>query len=127
MALFKLVVGDSKSKRTYKFEVKEQDAEQLIGKKIEDKFRGEILGLNGYELEITGGSDSAGFPMRKDIESQARVQILSKETTGFKINKKHKGRRKRKSVRGNTISAEIVQVNCKVVKWGSKPLALDNI
>ena len=33
-----------------------------------------------------------------------------------------KGQRKRKTVRGNTISNDTVQVNCKVVKKGEKPL-----
>jgi small subunit ribosomal protein S6e len=33
-----------------------------------------------------------------------------------------KGERRRKTVRGNTISEDIVQINTKIVKKGEKPL-----
>ena len=35
MADFKLVIGDSKTKRTYKAELKSPDADQLFGKKMD--------------------------------------------------------------------------------------------
>ena len=123
MAEFKLAIGDSKSKKTLKAELKSPDADQLVGKKVGDKFRGELLGLMGYEFEITGGSDKSGFPMRKDVEGLGiRRLLLAGKTVGFKPSKKFKGIRQRKSVRGNTISADTSQVNCKVIKWGEKPL-----
>ena len=43
-------------------------------------------------------------------------------TKGPGIHIKGKGKRVRKTVRGNTISASIVQVNLKVIKEGSKKL-----
>src|SRR3989344_2742013 len=49
----------------------EKDA-PLAGKKIGDVFEGSLIGLPGYKLAITGGSDKSGFPMRNDIEGQAR-------------------------------------------------------
>jgi len=123
MAEFKLVIGDSKLKRTFKAELKSPDADQLIGKKIGDKFRGELIGLTGYEFEITGGSDNAGFPMRADIEGTGRKKVLHDgKLPGFKPPKKFKGVRKRKTVRGNTIAPDIVQINCKIVKWGNVDL-----
>lgn len=118
---FKLSIGDPASKRVYKAELKDADAEKLIGKKIGEKFKGELLGLAGYELEITGGSDNAGFPMRKDISGAVRKKVILTSGVGFHSDRK--GLRRRKSVRGNTISADVVQVNVKVAKAGSKKLA----
>ena len=123
MVDFKLVIGDSKTKRTFKAELKSPDADQLLGKKIGDKFRGELVGLTGYEFEITGGSDNAGFPMRTDIDGVGRKKVLHDgKLPGFNTPKKFKGQRRRKTVRANTISTETVQINCKITKWGSADL-----
>ncbi len=110
---FKAVVGDPKTKRTYQ---KEVETDALIGKKIGDVIPGDAIGLAGYELQITGGSDKDGFPMRKDIEGTRRVRALLSKGPGFRP--KRKGEKRRKTVRGNTIAEDIVQINFKVVKWG---------
>ena len=117
--MFKLVVSDPKTKKTYQKEVSEKES-GLLNRKIGDKVKGEFLGLTGYELEITGGSDKQGFPMRPNIQGFARKRVILTGTPGF--HPKHKGERRRKSVRGNVISEEIVQVNTKVVKYGTKGL-----
>lgn len=126
MAVFKFVI--SQGNRSYQVE-KEQGLCPLMSKKLGDAFTADFLGLNGYELVITGGSDKDGFPMRKDIEAVGRKQLIATKGTGFsgakKISKKLvklKGLRKKKSFRGNTISADITQINCKVSKAGGKPL-----
>lgn len=120
MANFKIVISDPKTKKAYQKEV-DQSASGLIGRKIGDVVDGSFLGLPGYKLEITGGSDNQGFPMRKDVEGTARKKIILSQPPGF--HPERKGQRKRKSVRGNTISAEISQVNTKVVEYGKKPLS----
>ena len=119
MANFKVVISDPASKKAYQKEV-EQAPSGLMGKKIGEKVSGSGLGLEGYELEITGGSDSDGFPMRGDIEGPARKKVILTSPPGYKP--KDAGKRKRKSVRGNTISQDIAQVNVKVVKAGAKKL-----
>jgi small subunit ribosomal protein S6e len=121
MAEIKLTLGSKEEKKVFKHVVSGADAEKLLGKKISEKFRGEIIGLNGYELEITGGSDSAGFPMRKDVEGPIRKKIILTKSLGF--NSKIKGQRKRRSIRGNTISTDTAQINCKVVKAGKDKIA----
>ncbi|MEM2954472.1 MAG: 30S ribosomal protein S6e [Candidatus Nanoarchaeia archaeon] len=119
MVDFKLVIGDPKTKRCFKTELRAPDSEQLIGKKIGDKFRGELINLPGFEFEITGGSDKAGFPMHSDVQSGGKVRLLLDGTKqGYRPLKKFKGRKERKLVRGNTINSDIVQINCKIVKWG---------
>jgi len=113
----KLVVSDPKSKRAFQKEVEEAN---LLGKKLGEKISGEAFGLTGYEIEVTGGSDKDGFPMRKDLPGTARKRLVLTAGTGF--HPKRKGQRKRKSVRGNTISQDIAQVNAKVVKAGAKAI-----
>jgi len=114
----KLAIGSKQEKKTFKHLVSGADSEKLHGKKIGDNFRGEVIGLNGYELEITGGSDNSGFPMRKDISGPGRKKIVLTRSLGF--NSKRKGERKRRSIRGNTISADTSQINCKVTKPGKQ-------
>jgi len=116
----KVVVSDPESGRSYQIELKETETKKLIGLKIGDMISGEILGLPGYELQITGGSDRDGFPMRPDFAGIGRKKILLSGPPGF--HPRRKGERRRKYVRGNQISEAIVQVNTKVVKRGEKPL-----
>ncbi|UCC91720.1 MAG: 30S ribosomal protein S6e, partial [Candidatus Aenigmatarchaeota archaeon] len=116
---FKLVVSDPKTKKTYQKEVSQKES-GLLNRKIGDKVKGDFLGLSGYEIEITGGSDKQGFPMRPDIQGVGRKRVLLTGGPGF--HPKLKGERRRKSVRGNVISQEIIQVNAKIVKHGTKKL-----
>ena len=98
----------------------EAEAENFVGKKIGETFEGDLVGLEGYELEITGGSDKSGFPMRKSIEGSERRRVLIEDGSG--IRPEELGIRRRKSVRGNTVSTEIQQLNTRVVEEGSKPV-----
>ncbi len=117
---FKIVISDPESGRSYQVEVKEPESRRLIGLKIGDRFDGSIVGLSGYELQITGGTDRDGFPMRPDVAGPGRKTILLSSPPGFRPMKR--GERRRKRVRGRQISDAIVQINTKVVKKGEKPL-----
>ncbi len=119
MATFKLVVNDPQEGKSYNFEVSGHHAQTFIGKKIGDEIDGINANLPGYKLAITGGTDFAGFPMRKDVSGTERRRLLLTFGTGFKPTD-YSGKRKGKSVRGNTVSDAIVQVNLKVTKSGSK-------
>lgn len=112
----KVTVGANDG-NTHQIEIEESS--QLVGKKIGDSFDGGIVGLSGYELEITGGSDREGFPMRKSIEGTGRRRILLEDGSGVRA---EDGNRERKSVRGNTVSDEIEQLNTRVVDEGSKSI-----
>ncbi len=116
----KMVIGEPNSGKTYQVEVPKDKEALLYGKKIGDEIEGDIVGLAGYVLKITGGSDTSGFPMRSDVHGARKVRILLSGGVGF--NPTRKGERRKKTVRGNTISAEISQVNVKVVKAGPTPL-----
>ncbi len=115
MAVFKFVI--SHAKQSVQVEKDQKDA-PVLGKKIGDTLPGEFLGLAGYELLITGGSDKDGFPMRSDVEGQVRKKQILTKGHGFKTD--FEGKRKRRIVRGNTIAQDISQINCKVVKAGEK-------
>ena len=119
MANFKIVISDPKSRKAFQKEI-EQKASGFMGKKISEKVKGEPLGLAGYEFEVTGGSDAQGFPMRKDVEGIGRKKVLLSHGPGFHSDTK--GQRKRKSVRGNTISVSISQINVKIIAYGGKAL-----
>lgn len=121
MVSFKVVIGTKEGKCLQK-EVAEQDASVFLGKKIGDKIAGETMGFTGYEFEITGGSDYAGFPMRKDITGVGRKKMLAVE--GIGLRKIAKGIRVRKTVCGNTIHPKIAQINLKILKAGASPLPM---
>ena len=61
-----------------------------------------------------GGSDKDGVPMRPDVHGGVRRNVVLSGGSGF--NPERKGERKRKTVRGNVITDEIVQVNMKIVE-----------
>jgi len=118
MAVFKFVIADPKTRKSYKAEMDQDKAAGLVGKKIGDKFNGEMLGLAGYEIAITGGTDKDGFPMHPDVHGMVKKKIVLASPPCF--HPKHKGLRRRKMIVGNTISRTIAQINCKIIKEGSK-------
>lgn len=117
---FKLVINDPKTAKSYQKVVTGEQADVFRGTKIKSKIQGDSIGLKDYELEITGGSDNAGFPLRFDIEGILRKRPLISRGPG--IRKLKKGEKTRKTVAGNTISHLTSQINLKVTKHGSKSL-----
>ena len=115
---FKLNISDKG--KAWKVELAD---ESLVGKTVGSIVKGiEIKPeLEGYELEITGGSDIAGFPLKKDVEGIALKRVLL--TKGWGMRDNTEGMRRRKTVRGSTLSLSVSQVNMKVVKSGAKTLA----
>jgi small subunit ribosomal protein S6e len=108
LANFKLTISDKKGKSLSK-ELKDKEANTLIGLHIGSEVDAAIVGLGG-KLKITGGSDKSGIPMRGDIYGSARKQVLLSK--GIGLQNVEKGQRRRRLIRGNTISEEIYQLNC---------------
>ncbi len=121
MVDFKIVLSDPKSGRSYKIDATGAAAGAFVGKSIGEAVNGNVLGLNGYTVEITGGTDKTGIPARRDLPGSGRRRLLLSEGTGF--HPVYDGERRRKSVRGSEISADIVQINAIVKAYGEKPLA----
>lgn len=119
MAQFKLNVSE-KSGKSKQLELTEEQSLTLLGKKIGEKVTGDALGLGGYELVITGGSDDAGVAMRSDVPGENRVRVLGVQGIGMK--KIDRGTRQRKLMAGNTVVEKTAQINVKVVKKGKEDL-----
>ncbi|QLH10143.1 S6e family ribosomal protein [Nitrosarchaeum sp. AC2] len=109
MTNFKLTVSDVKGKSITK-ELKDSDANKLLGLQLGNETDASIVGLQG-KLKLTGGSDKSGVPMRNDIHGSARKYILLSKGVGLQA--AEIGQRVRKLMRGNTVSEEIYQINCK--------------
>ncbi|WP_075937729.1 30S ribosomal protein S6e [Halosegnis longus] len=112
MADFQIVVGDPSDGMTYQLEIDGQDANRFIGKSLGDEVDGGAIGLSGATLELTGGSDTAGRPMRSDVRGPNTESILVTGGTGY--NPERDGERRRVTVRGAEVSDETRQINVKV-------------
>ncbi|MEM0475235.1 MAG: 30S ribosomal protein S6e [Candidatus Norongarragalinales archaeon] len=117
----KIVINDVKTGHSFQKEVDKNKEGLFIGKKIGAEFDGGIVGLEGYKLVITGGSDKDGTPMRADVAGQKKASAVIGRGCGAR--RLAKGVRVKKRVCGNTISANIVQINAKIKDYGSKPLS----
>lgn len=125
-----LKLNISEKGKAWKIEV---EPHVLSGKSLGEKIHGKEIKpeLEGYELEITGGSDFAGFPMSKNVEGLGLKKVLLKKGWGLwskpkglkkKKQRLHKGVRLRKTVRGKTIFEKSSQINMNVIKAGKTPL-----
>ena len=114
----KLVYSDPKSGRTAQMELKPESAAPLLNRKIGEVFDASVVGLTGYKLKITGGSDRSGFPMQPSIEGTAKVRVLGVISDSGR----DRGQKKRQTKRGNMITADTEQINTIIVEQGEKPL-----
>jgi small subunit ribosomal protein S6e len=108
LATFKLNISDKKG-RTITKEMKEKDANPFLGLQVGTELDAALIGEAG-KLQITGGSDKSGVPMRADVHGGARKYILLSK--GIGLRNAEKGQRTRKLIRGNTITEEVYQINC---------------
>ncbi|MCD6445679.1 30S ribosomal protein S6e [Candidatus Bathyarchaeota archaeon] len=114
MAKFKVIISDPETGKSKMVELEETRAVPLIGRKIGEIIDGSVVGLSAHKLQITGGSDKDGFPMRANVHGGVRRKVILSGGVGF--NPKRKGERRRKTVRGNVITDEITQINMKIVE-----------
>jgi small subunit ribosomal protein S6e len=119
MAKFKVIVSDPEAGTSKVVELEESRATPLIGRKIGEVIEGAIVDLPAHKLKIVGGSDKDGVPMRPSVHGGVRRKVVLSGGVGFKPH--NKGERRRKTVRGNVITDEIVQVNTKIVEKPKKP------
>lgn len=130
--MFKINISE-KSGKTYKLET---ESNTLEGKQLHDKIQGVEVSpdLEGYEFEIKGASDKAGFTAHEDVEGIGLKKLLLSYEKGMKTRPKKEGKkartdttpkglRLRKTVRGKVISNAISQINLTILKEGTKKLA----
>lgn len=116
----KLVFSDKKTGKTAQVDVPKESEGMLIGKMMGETIDGSVGGLDGFKLQITGLSDMAGSPSRPEIEGTRKAKPLISNGPG--VSHPKKGFRSRRSVRGNTVSNDTVQVNTVITEYGAKPV-----
>ncbi len=120
MAKFKIIVSDPEAGTSKVVELEEARAAPFIGRRVGETIDGSIVDLPAHKVLITGGSDKDGVPIRGNVHGGVRRRVVLSGGAGFKPEKK--GERKRKTVRGSTLTDEIVQINMKIVERpGAKP------
>lgn len=120
MPSFEVVVADPETGHTYQRTVDEQDANRFVGRGIGETVDGDAVGLPGYTVEITGGSDDAGRPMREDVRGENLEQVLLDGGTGYRP--RRDGERRRVTVRGRQINEATVQINARISEYGDTPI-----
>lgn len=118
MAEFTVAVADPDDGMTYQVDVSDQDANRFIGRELGEEVEGSAVGLDGYTLELTGGSDNAGRPMRDDVRGPNLKSVLLEGGTGYSPSKD--GERKRVTVRGREVSDDTRQINARINERGSQ-------
>jgi small subunit ribosomal protein S6e len=109
------VLGEIFRAVSFQVSVTGDKANALVGKKIGDTVPASIVGLPAeWKLLITGGSDSSGFPMIPSLQGGVKKALLLSEPPGF--HPRDESERRRKYVRGNTVTDEIVQINTKLIR-----------
>ncbi|SNZ11834.1 SSU ribosomal protein S6E [Natronoarchaeum philippinense] len=118
MASFQVVVADPETGATYQRDVDGQDANRFMGRSLGEDVDGAAVGLDGYTLELTGGSDDAGRPMRADVDGPNLREVLLTGGVGYEPSRD--GERKRVTVRGAEVSEAVAQINAKIAEHGSE-------
>ena len=124
LANFKVIISHKDTGRSLVRELKDRDAQVMVGMSIGDELDSSVLGFEGGRVKITGGSDKAGFPMRRDIMGGVKAYVLLTEGVGFRSGKK--GEKQRRLVRGSIITEEIYQVNAVLTKGDFGELGKEN-
>jgi small subunit ribosomal protein S6e len=119
MAKFKVIVSDPEAGTSKVVELEEARAAPFIGRKLGETIDGAVVDLPAHKVQIRGGSDKDGVPMRGNVHGGVRRRVVLSGGAGF--SPENKGERKRKTVRGSTITDEIVQINMKIVEKPTKP------
>ena len=130
--VFKINIAE-KNGKTFHLE---SDSEEFLEKELHNTMNGKDISadLEGYEFEITGASDNAGFTSMENVEGATLKRVLLSYGKGMHRRPRREGKKKvsnftpkglrlRKTVRGKVISPAVVQINLKILKEGNKKLA----
>merc|ERR1711935_48045 len=82
---------------------------------------GDSLGdeFKGYIFRISGGNDKQGFPMKQGVLAPGRVKLLFKKGMSC-FRERRAGSRKRKSVRGCIVGADLATLQLVIAKKGAE-------
>jgi len=109
MAKFKLIVSDPGTGKCSVSEIEGSRAQALIGRSLGEVIDGSALGIVQGKAVISGGCDKNGIPMRADVHGGGKKYIVLSSGPGFRPTRL--GERRRKLIRGRTITDETYQIN----------------
>lgn len=109
-----LIISDPETGTSQKVELEDARMAPIMGRRIGEIIDGTVADLAGYKIQLTGGTDKDGIPMRPDVHGGVKARIVLSGGVGYKP--KNKGERKRVVVRGNTVSADTTFLNFKIVE-----------
>lgn len=109
-----LIISDPETGKSQKVELEDNRMGPLVGRRIGEVIDGTVADLAGHKLQLTGGTDKDGIPMRPDVHGSAKSRIILSGGVGYRP--KRKGERKRVVVRGNTVSVDTTFLNFKIVE-----------
>ena len=109
-----LIVSNPADGTSQRVELDDQQLRALYGTRIGQVVEGAVAGMQGYKIKLTGGTDKDGIPMRPDVHGSAKARVILSGGVGYKP--KDKGEKKRKVVRGNTVSTETTFLNFAIVE-----------
>ncbi len=117
MPKFKLIISDPTTGKSTASEIEGSRAQALIGRALGETLDGSALGLGSSKMRISGGCDKNGIPMRGDVHGGVKKYIVLSSGPGFRQTRH--GERRRKLVRGRTITDETYQINFTLSKGGA--------
>jgi small subunit ribosomal protein S6e len=109
-----LIIADPETGTNEKVELEDARMAPLVGRRIGEVIDGTVADLAGYRLQLTGGTDKDGIPMRPDVHGGVKARVVLSGGVGYKP--RNKGERKRVVVRGNTVTTETTFLNFKIVE-----------
>jgi small subunit ribosomal protein S6e len=109
-----LIISDPETGTSQKVELEDARMAPIMGRRIGEVIDGTVADLAGHKIQLTGGTDKDGIPMRPDVHGSVKARIVLSGGVGYKPKKK--GERKRVVVRGNTVSVDTTFLNFKIVE-----------
>ncbi|TRO46904.1 30S ribosomal protein S6e [Candidatus Bathyarchaeota archaeon] len=109
-----LIISNPADGTSQRVELDDQQLRALYGTRIGQVVEGAVAGMQGYKIKLTGGTDKDGIPMRPDVHGSAKARVILSGGVGYKP--KNGGEKKRKVVRGNTVSVETTFLNFAIVE-----------
>ena len=119
MAKFKLIISDPSTGKSAASEIEGSRAQALVGRALGEVIDGSPLGIAQSRLRISGGCDKNGIPMRADVHGGVKKYVVLSSGPGFRSSRH--GERRRKLVRGRTITDETYQINFTVTTEAGAP------
>ncbi|KAK7752385.1 40S ribosomal protein S6 [Diatrype stigma] len=101
----------------------ERKLRDFMEKRMGQEVPGDNLGdeFKGYIFRITGGNDKQGFPMKQGVMHPTRVRLLLSDGHSC-YRARRTGERKRKSVRGCIVGADLSVLAVSIVKQGESEI-----